>query len=61
MSEMKISRPSIELSTENSVTDPEDSLADDIWVVATYNGPRGPRVLRLAELVDFSFHGSHFT
>lgn len=61
MSEMKISRPSIELSTENSVTDPEDSLADDIWVVATYNGPRGPRVLRLEELADFSFHGSHFT
>lgn len=45
----------------DSVTDPEDSLADDIWVVATYNGPRGPRVLRLAEMADFSFHGSHFT
>lgn len=60
MSVMKISRPSIELSTENSVTDPEDSLADDIWVVATYNGPRGPRVLRLAELADFSFHGKSF-
>lgn len=44
---MKISRP----PTENSVTDHARGLAGD----DVHNGPRGPRVLHLTDLADFSW------